>query len=251
MKFRFVILAAGKGTRMGADVPKALVPIAGKPILEYLYHSIKNTGIDENPIIVVGKERGRLADSFGGVCDYAVQEEQRGTAHATACARSKAGDAEAIIVLYGDHPFVSSQTLSELALLHETNNSPITIMTTTIDSFDDWKKTYLHWGRILRSDDGHVAGIREYKDATDEERLIKELNPAFYCFDTKWLWENILKIKNNNQNEEYYLTDLIEMAVEQGYEIASIHVKPEEAIGVNTFEEKEIAEKLLKKKRLF
>ncbi len=248
MKIRFVILAAGKGTRMGADVPKALVPISGKPILEYLYDSIKATGFEENPIVVVGKENVRLADSFGGVCDYAVQEQQKGTAHAAACARSQVGDAEAIIVLYGDHPFVSSETLKNLVALHKEDKSPVTIITTKIDSFDGWKKTYSHWGRILRNEDGEIAGIREFKDATDDERLIQELNPAFYCFDTDWLWENISKIQNNNQNDEYYLTDLIELAVSDGHKISSIQVAPEEAVGVNTPEEKDIAEELLKRR---
>jgi bifunctional UDP-N-acetylglucosamine pyrophosphorylase / glucosamine-1-phosphate N-acetyltransferase len=249
MKFRFVILAAGKGTRMNANVPKALVKIGEKPILEHLYDSIKSTGIEGDPIVVVGKERIRLADAFNGECDYAVQEDQKGTAHAVHCAKEQTQDADAVIVLYGDHPFVSSQTLSGLTKLHGLGQGPVTMMTTTIDSFDDWRKTYLHWGRVLRDEDGFVVGIREYKDATDSERLIQELNPSFFCFDTKWLWENISKIKNNNRNEEYYLTDLVELAVEQGHKISSLPVLPEEAMGVNTQEEKEIAEELLRRRK--
>ena len=249
MNFKVVILAAGKGTRMNSRIPKALTPINGKPILQYLYESVRESLVDDKPIIVVGPERQRLCEGFEGDCAYAVQEEQLGTGNAVLVARDAVGDAEAIIVLYGDHPFISSRTLRRLSELHERSGGVLTIMTTLVPSFDDWRKAYLHWGRILRDTHGHIVGIREYKDAMESEQQIREVNPALYCFDTTWLWENISQIKNFNANGEYYLTDLVELAVAQGHEIVSMSIAPEEAVGINTQEERDIAENVLKHRK--
>lgn len=247
MTFRFIILAAGKGTRMGADVPKALVPVGGKAILQHLYESVVESEVDGIPVVVVGHERAQLCAEFSQECDYVVQEEQLGTAHAVSVCKDAVTDADAIIVLYGDHPFVSAQTLRELAKLHETSGTVLSMMTTTIPSFDEWE-IYQHWGRVIRDSHNHVMAIREYKDAMESEREIRELNPAFYCFDTKWLWENIGQVKNYNAKGEYYLTDLVELAVAQGHEIATMSVAPEEAVGVNSPQELAVAEELLKRR---
>ncbi len=230
---------------MQAQIPKALTPIGGKPILQHLYESIKASGVDSVPVIVVGHEREQLCVGFGGQCEYVVQEEQLGTAHAVGVCRDAVKDADAVIVLYGDHPFVSAQTLRNLSVLHERSHTVLTLMTTTVPSFEGWYGVYLHWGRILRDLHGHITGSREYKDAMESERLIREVNPCFFCFDAKWLWQHISQVKNNNVKKEYYLTDLVELAVAQGHEIASMSIAPEEAVGINTQEERDIAEGLL------
>ena len=248
MKFKIAILAAGKGTRMKSDLPKTLTPVGGKPILQHLYESILASGVTDKPIVVIGPDQPPLCEVFEGVSDYAIQHEQLGTGHAVACAREIVGDADTLIVLYGDHPFVSYKTLRRLSELHERAGEVMTIMTTTVPSFDEWRKTYVHWGRILRDQEGRIVGIKEYKDASDDEREIREVNPALYCFDTTWLWQHIKHIQNENANHEYYLTDLIALAVQQGHKIASMNIAPEEAVGINTPEEREIAEELLKKR---
>ncbi|MBI4714032.1 NTP transferase domain-containing protein [Candidatus Uhrbacteria bacterium] len=250
MNFRFIILAAGKGKRMHSDIPKALTTVCGKPILQYVHESVMRTRLDSSPIVVIGPERIPLCESFNGACKYVVQEEQLGTAHAVQMARKEVGEqTESVIVLYGDHPFVSTQTLQRLVALHEQKQVVVTMMTTTVPSFDDWHRAYLYWGRILRDADNNIVGIREYKDATNQEREIREVNPALYCFDTKWLWEQIGEIKNVNANQEFYLTDLVELAVAQGYKIYSLSIPPEEAVGINTPEEREIAEKILRNRK--
>ncbi len=248
MHIKFVILAAGKGTRMQSDIPKALTRIGEKPILQYLFDSIQQSGVDGTPVVVVGHGRDKLCEFFGAVCDYAVQDEPLGTGHAVMCAREKAAGADAVAVLYGDHPFVSSQTLRNLAELHQTKGAVISMMTTTVPSFEGWHSVFLHWGRILRDGHGHMIGIREYKDAMESEQEIREVNPAMYCFDAAWLWDNISQLKNTNAKGEYYLTDLIELAVAQRREIASLSIAPEEAIGINTPEELRIAEEVLAKR---
>lgn len=251
MKFRTVILAAGKGTRMGSDKPKVLLQIGGKPILQHLIESIKSSGIDGVPVVVVNPDSGTgVCEAFGEACNYAVQEEPLGTGHAVMSAKDAVGESDAVIVLYGDHPFVSQDALRRLVEIHSATSPAVTIMTTTVPSFDGWYSAFLHWGRILRDTDGHIFGIREYKDAMDSEREIREVNPAMFCFDAKWLWENIQQIKNLNAKGEYYLTDLIELAVTQGHDIMGSEILPEESIGVNTPEEFALAEKLYRDRQV-
>lgn len=230
---------------MGADLPKVLLPIAGKPILRHLIESIDESGIDGVPVAVVNPDnRGIISEALGEACRYAVQEEPLGTGHAVMCAKNAVGECDAVIVLYGDHPFVSSDALRRLVSVHEEQCPLISIMTTIVPTFDGWYSVFRHWGRILRDSHGHILGIREYKDAMESEQEIREVNPALFCFNAKWLWANVAQLKNLNAKGEYYLTDLIELAVTQGSEIASLQIRPEESIGVNTPEEFALAEEL-------
>jgi len=249
MTFRFIILAAGMGSRMGGTMPKALIPVGGKPILQWLYESTQASKVDGVPIIVVGHERDQLCQSFNGSCEYVVQEEQLGTGHAVMMAEQAAQGSDAIIVLYGDHPFISPETLRRLSRQHEEQQNTITMMTVMVPSFDDWRKIFAHWGRILRDDQGKISGIKEYKDASEKEQSLLEVNPAFFCFKSDWLWENLRQLKTNNTQKEYYLTDMIAAAVAQKEKIATMPIAPEEAIGINTPEEREIAETILRQQK--
>lgn len=256
MKFRIVILAAGKGTRMKQDIPKALTPVAGKPILQHLLESIEASGLEMNPVVVIGKDSPRLGEVIGRSCTHAIQEEQLGTGHAVRCARDYVQDADALIVLYGDHPFLSASTLNRLASTHSVaqrglGTPPITMATTTLPSTEGWYQAFEKWGRILRDSSGRVIGNRQFKDASDEEKQILERDPALFCFKTDWLWGRLAQLKNENAQGEYYLTDLIGMAFQEGIEIPTVSIPPEEAIGINTPEEKEIAEEILRKRSSF
>ena len=248
-KFRVVILAAGKGKRMKSDVPKALTMVGGKPILQHIIENVRASGLDTKPVIVIGSEGQRICDAFNGGCEYAVQKKQLGTGDALRSAKHVVEKADAVIVLYGDHPFVSAKTIQKLASRHLERKNIITMMTAIVPSFNGWYRAFAHWGRVLRGKNSHIMGIQEYKDANDDQKNIHELNPALFCFDGKWLWENIDKLSNKNAQEEYYLTDLVARAVEQGEKLSSISVAPEEVIGINTQEEREIAEELLAKTR--
>jgi len=248
MKFKIVILAAGKGKRMHSNIPKVLTPLAEKPLLQYLHESVIASGIDLSPVVVIGPERLRVCDGFGGSCTYVVQEEQLGTGHAVMMTQDGILDADAVVVLNGDEPFVSSDALKKLTLRHIERANTITLMTTTVPSFDGWHQAFRQWGRILRGQDGHIIGIKEFKDASEQEKMIHELNPSLFCFDAIWLWENIKNLQTKNAQGEYYLTDLIAMAVAQGQKLSSIDVLPEEVIGINTQEERQIAEELLKRR---
>ena len=243
--FRVVILAAGKGTRMKSDLPKALVPVGDKPILQHLLENVVASGLDAKPVVVIGHERTRICDAFGGKCDYAVQEFQKGTAHAVMAAKPNVGPADAVVVLYGDHPFVSAGALRRLAKAHLNERNILTMFTTTVPSFEGWYRAFMHWGRIVRDAKGKLAGIRQFKDAYDDEKAIRELDPAMFCFDATWLWTNIEKVRPNNAQGELYLTDLVALAFAQGQKIGTLEIAPEEAIGINSVEEKEIAEAIL------
>lgn len=247
---KIVILAAGKGTRMDSDLPKVLVPLYDRPMISYLMESIKKAHVDDAPILVVSPDNEEIIKE--SVSNYpslfAIQEEQLGTGHALNCARSLIENKyEHVIVFYGDHPFVQSETIQRLVFGHEHSISPIAMMTTKLKDFEDDRKSFIAWGRIIR-ENNIITNIIEYKDATEEERQITEVNPGFYCFKSSWLWENIDKLQNNNKQKEYYLTDLIKIATEQGFAIHDIPVDSWETIGINSKEELAMAEKVFEEK---
>ncbi len=246
MSTRVITLAAGKGSRMGYDVPKALVEIANRPMIEHLLDSIHESGVDDRPIVVVAPDTiEQFNDVCGDRCQYAVQEEQLGTGHAVASAQDAAIDAEDVIVLYGDHPFFTADKIRELHELHQENGAEITMVTTKVPNFDDDYMTFKDWSRIVRDDSGRIVKDVQAKDATSEELEIKEVNPCLFAFDAQWLWEHLPEIKNKNASGEYYLTDLIQMAIEEGSDIVTASADPFEVVGVNSPEELETAEKLL------
>ncbi|MEA3463625.1 MAG: NTP transferase domain-containing protein [Patescibacteria group bacterium] len=241
---KIIVLAAGQGTRMNAELPKILMPLAGKPMIEYLIQSIIKSGADNQPIVVVSPDNKDVIKNAlkNYNCQYAIQKRQLGTGHAMMCAKKYINkEASNIICFYGDHPFVKAETIKRLS---KSYCGIITIATTIVSNFNDWKKNFYHWGRILRYK-GQIEAIIEFKDATNEVKKIKEVNPGFYCFNRKWLWSNIEKLNNNNAQKEYYLTDLINLAFKQEQAINSILINSEEAIGINNKEELLTAEKII------
>jgi bifunctional UDP-N-acetylglucosamine pyrophosphorylase/glucosamine-1-phosphate N-acetyltransferase len=230
---------------MASDVPKALVQIAGKPMVEHLIESIHSAGVDSQPIMVVGHDMPKVTDSIGGACEYAIQKKQLGTGHALGSALTLLQDAEHVLVLNGDHPFISPETLHSLADSCASFSSPVTLMTLKLENFDGWNKQFYDFGRIIRNKEGRVERIVEKKDATEDELKITEVNPAYYCFNLSWLKENLDKIDNDNAQEEFYITDLVEIAMDQDQIIQTLVIEdPIEGIGVNTKEQLELAEKI-------
>ncbi len=244
---RIVILAAGKGTRMGSELPKALFPLKGRPMIEYLLDSILASGVDQKPLVVVSPDnKDVISSSLSGYdLEYVIQDKQLGTGHAVASTKSFIGEEyQGVIVLYCDHPFISSKAICGLAKL---TSFPVSLMPTKVSDFDDWRSVFKHWGRILRDQSGRLVGIEEFKDAPEDVRKITEVNPGVMRFDREWLWDNIDKLANENAQHEYYLTDLPKIAFSEGFEIGSLSIDPLEAIGVNSQEEVKIAESFLSK----
>ncbi len=244
MNTQIIILAAGHGKRMQSELPKALTLLHGKPFIKHVLDTVLFSGVCDNPIIVVGQKGDQVRQTLGSVYSYATQKEQLGTGHAVMITETVAKDADIVLVLYTDHPLVSADTIKNLINTQKEKEAIITMATVAVPDFNDWRQTFLSFGRFIRDDSGEIKKIVELKDATEEEKMIKEVNPAYMCFDAKWMWKHLHMLKNKNAQNEYYLTDLVGMAFAENQKIASISIDPLEALGVNTKEQLEIIEKL-------
>lgn len=229
----------------GGNIPKVLVMLKNKPLILYVLHEIDKIGQLIKPVVVVGYGSKKVEGVLGNEYLFAYQEEQLGTAHALLAAKRKV-KAENIVVLYGDMPFIKSGSLKALIQMHFKTGANISMLTAQVESFKGIYHSLEHYGRIARDPIEHkIIRIIEYKDASDIQKKIKEINPGLYMFNTKWLWENLEKIKNQNAQKEYYLTDIIDIAITQGEQVRSLMVEAKEVIGINSGEDLAIAEKLI------
>lgn len=243
-KYTTIILAAGKGTRMNeglaSPIPKVMFELNGKPIIHHSVKLIKDAGINR-VIIVVGYKKELIEEYMGDQVEYAVQEEQLGTGHAVLMAKELLNEDEPTIIFYGDNPLYKPATVQKLIEVYEKEKPTVAMLSVIFEDPMFWA-----FGRIIRDQAGEVVGIKEHKDCSEEELKIKESNPGFYIFDTKWLLENIEDLSNKNAQGEYYLTDLIEMVKAQGKRIVAIPVSEEsEALGINNQEQLKQAEEVL------
>lgn len=226
-----------------ADMPKVLVMLKQKPLILYLLHELDKIGQLVKPVIVVGYKHNQVKDILGNDYVYGLQAQQLGTAHAVMSAE-KAIVADNILVLYGDTPFIKAESLKRLMKLHHDQKSNLSMFTTEVNNFAEYPGM-LHFGRIIRDVYGNIIKITEYKDATPAERNIRELNPGMYMFNTKWLFDHIHAIQNKNAQGEYYLTDIVELAIAHGQKISSLAINPKEVFGINSPEDLATAEKMM------
>ncbi|MBR0141630.1 MAG: bifunctional UDP-N-acetylglucosamine diphosphorylase/glucosamine-1-phosphate N-acetyltransferase GlmU [Ruminococcus sp.] len=201
-----VILAGGQGKRMKADMPKPLFRVLGEPMLEWVISACEDSEISD--ICVVKGFMGEMIDKYlKGRYETVLQAERLGTGHAVQQAvpfLEKDTDGNTL-VLCGDAPFIDSQTIKESLVLHKQNNNSVTVITAELEN-------PFGYGRIIRSKNG-ISGIVEQKDATEEQRKIKEVNSGAYWFKTADLIEFLGKLKNDNVQNEYYLTDTVAIAI--------------------------------------
>ena len=247
MHTRVIVLAAGKSKRMKSEIPKVLIPFHGRPMIEHLLGAIQESGVDSRPVIIVSETTGPiLKQALGNKYEYITQTEQLGTGHAVQAAESALQKtARRVIVLYGDHPFLTAQTIKELDDLHEEYGGPLAMMTTTVEDFEDWRFLFKDFSRIIRDSFGNIIYDVQMKDASPAELAVREVNPCFFSFQASWLWEHLHKLENKNVQAEYYLTDLVKMAIEEGHKISTMSVGPLESVGVNTPEQLEMVKQLL------
>lgn len=228
MQLAHVILAAGQGTRMKSRLPKVLHPILDKPMILYAVETALRVS-PQPPVLVIGHGADAVQATVGERARYVVQEEQLGTGHAVLQARPLLeGNVDAVLVTYGDMPLLRVETLRHLVQEHAQTRATITMLTAVLDN----PRGY---GRILRDATGNVVGIVEEVDATPEQRAIRELNVGIYVFDAAWLWEHLPRVQPSPVKGEYYLTDLVGMAVAEGRPVRALPVDDtEEVLGVNT-----------------
>lgn len=228
---------------MGGQLPKVLVMLKNKPLILYLLEEIEKISQLAKPVIVVGYEAEKVKAVLGDQYMYAHQHQQLGTADAVKVALEKVSG-ENILVLYGDHPLTKADSLKNLMRLHQEKNSKISMFTTTVPNFEGWYKPFEHFGRVVREGD-RVKKIVEFKDADNNLRQQKEVNPGIYMFNTDWLKKHLPKISNQNAQSEYLLTDIVEVAIAHGEVVEAASVPPEEVLGVNTPDDLKLAEVLM------
>ncbi len=222
-----LILAAGEGKRMKSRKSKVTHEICGKPMIKWVYDAAAGAGIKDFAA-VVGSQSQQIREILGNDIKFVVQEKQLGTAHAVMQARDILNSMKGyVIVLYGDTPLVTSETIKATLDYHIENNFSATIITAEFDE-------PFGYGRIVRDADGNVCKIVEERDATLQEKAIKEINSGMICFNTDDLLMCLERIDNHNDQGEYYLTDSIEILIREGKSVGALKVKDgSEILGVN------------------
>ncbi len=228
MRVIAVLLAAGQGMRMKSSAPKVLHPLCGKPMLWHVMEALKDA-TTEKPVIVVGHGAEDVTKYLSDSAQTVLQEPQLGTGHAAMQAEALLqGKTDYVIVTYADMPLLRGETFQRLVETQRLNPGPFSLLTVIADDPRGF-------GRIVRKPDGTVEAIVEEYVATPEQQQIKELNVGAYCFKADWLWEALHRIEKNPKKGEYYLTDIVEIAVRDNLPVqAVVHDDFIETIGINT-----------------
>ncbi|MEH6938418.1 bifunctional UDP-N-acetylglucosamine diphosphorylase/glucosamine-1-phosphate N-acetyltransferase GlmU [Bacillus sp. JJ664] len=236
-----IVLAAGKGTRMKSKLYKVLHPVCGKPMVQHVVDHVKSVGV-QNVVTVVGHGAELVKTQLGEYSEYALQADQLGTAHAVIQAAPLLKDKEGTtLVICGDTPLITPETIQALFEEHERLQAKATILTAHLEDSTGY-------GRIIRSNDGSVQKIVEHKDASPEELAVQEINTGTYCFDNKALFEALNAVNNDNSQGEYYLPDVIEILKEQNQIVAAYKTPNfDETLGVNDRYALSMAETLMRK----
>jgi len=237
-----VILGAGEGTRMKSDLPKVLHPLGGQPLVVHALDTARKL-TDLPPVLVVGHGKEAVEDVVGDGVTTVEQAEQLGTGHAVLQAREALrGRADRVLVSYADMPLLRAETLGELVGRQRKNPGPITMLSLIQDNPRGF-------GRVVRNEHGGVAAIVEEAVATPEELAIRELNAGVYCFDGPWLWDHVDQIPLSLPKEEYYLTDLVGMAVDEGSKVEAVVSRDaDELLGINNRVHLAEAERVLRQR---
>ncbi|KKB72760.1 MULTISPECIES: bifunctional UDP-N-acetylglucosamine diphosphorylase/glucosamine-1-phosphate N-acetyltransferase GlmU [Bacillus] len=237
-----VVLAAGQGTRMKSKLYKVLHPVCGKPMVEHVVDEALKLSLAKL-VTIVGHGAEDVKKQLGEKSEYALQASQLGTAHAVKQAKSiLAGEKGTTIVICGDTPLLTAETMEAMLREHQEKGAKVTILTAIAEDPTGY-------GRIIRNENGDVAKIVEHKDATDEERLVKEINTGTYCFDNEALFRTIEQVSNDNVQGEYYLPDVIEILKNQGETVAAYQTDNfQETLGVNDRVALSQAEKYMKQR---
>ncbi len=237
-----VVLAAGKGTRMKSDLPKVLVPVCGRPMIDYVTEALRRAGI-ERQIIVIGQQSDLVREHFAGQNDlrFVEQTQQLGTGHAVMVCRDELADHDGpVLVVAGDSPLIQDDSVE--SLFGEFNRRrPACIVGS------GYRNDPTGFGRVIRSADGKFAAIIEEKDATDEQRKINEINLSCYVFNCRDLLDSLQQVDNSNSQCEYYITDCPGILLRNGKDVTALDVlKPCESLSINTVEDLRAVEEAMR-----
>ncbi len=242
MKTTAILLAAGQGTRMKSKLPKVLHKALGKPMVQWVIDCLSEAGVADK-IAVLGHGGEQVAQVVDGQVQIVYQKEQLGTGHAVMqAAPALAADNDCVLVICGDTPLLRPQTISQLIAQHQAEGNAVTLLTAHAENPTGY-------GRIVRNGQ-QIAAIVEQKDASEEEKLISEINTGTYCFDQKFLLQYLSALDTNNAQKEYYLTDLIKIANQHqlpvgGFILTDFH----ESLGVNNRVQLSQAEQILRQRK--
>lgn len=243
-KLAVIVLAAGQGKRMKSDLPKVLHPLAGRPMIRHVLDAAATLD-PARLVVVVGHGAEQVRAALDQKVTFVEQAERRGTGHAVVQAQAASNDCHDVLVLYGDIPLVRPATLQALWDRYQAENSPLAMLIVTGDEARGL-------GRILRDGAGRIQAIVEEAECTPEQLAIRELNVGIYCFDAQWLWSHLPRLPlhaDKGDSGEYFLTDLVGMAVTEGYEIPGLITDdPAEGLGINTPEHLAEAEAVLRRR---
>ncbi|MGL5378796.1 bifunctional UDP-N-acetylglucosamine diphosphorylase/glucosamine-1-phosphate N-acetyltransferase GlmU [Clostridium sp.] len=236
-----LILAAGQGTRIKSDLPKVLHKVAGKEMVNHVIDTMRKANIDDvNVIIGKGAEKVEALTASRNVT-YSLQAEQLGTGHAVKCAKDFLNGKKGTVGIFcGDAPLIKPETVERLFEEHISNKNSATLLTSIVEDPTGY-------GRVIR-ENNEVLKIVEHKDCNEKELKVNEMNAALYCFDIEELLESLEKLSNNNNQGEYYLTDVIGILKEKGSKVGAVVIDYEETIGVNSRTQLAEAEQILRKR---
>lgn len=235
MTIAIVLLAAGQGTRMKSQKQKILHEVGGKPMVQHIFEAAEAVA-DIRPLLVVAPGETGLHTLFGHRAQYALQAEQMGTGHATMMAEAALrGQSDQVLVTYGDMPLLRAATMTRLAQMQRETGAAIAMLT-LMGAADS------SFGRVLRTEDGRVTEIVEVAEARRRPNsaqllAVRELNVGVYCFAATWLWHNLphLPLRQARSGPEYYLTDMVELARQQGeLVVATVLEDADEGLGAGT-----------------
>ena len=243
-----VILAAGKGTRMKSDIPKVLHQIYSKTLLGYVIDAVNETNLADENYVIVGHQADVVEEYIKKTYDNTktvLQSPQLGTGHAVSMICPYLDDYKGeVIILCGDTPLITAETLKTFIEAHRKLNSDVTVMSAVFEN-------PANYGRIVRNPDGSLNSIVEEKDATAEQKEIKEINAGIYCLKWEKIKTAFLQLKTNNAQGEYYLTDIIEWSNENNLKVnAHILENNEEIFGINSKQNLAEATKMLTRRTL-
>lgn len=223
-----IVLAAGAGTRMKSKKPKVAHEVLGQPLVRWVVNAAKEAGASRI-VGVVGHCRDQVEPLLAGDAEIVVQAEQRGTADAVAsCVEALADFDGSLVVLSGDCPLITPDTISALVRMREERDAAVVVLTMQMEN-------PFGYGRIIRDEAGEVARIVEQKDATPEEAAVTECNSGFYCFDARALFDALTKVNDDNAQGEFYLTDVLAICREAGRPVVALVADDAtECLGVNS-----------------